>query len=77
MKHHACEKDSIQNPSTCTSENRKYLESVIGDSVITCDEIIEMTRNIPAKAASTKTVKTKTISKKTIPAKIIAANFNK
>ena len=27
-------KDYIWNPSTCTCENGKYLESIIGDSVI-------------------------------------------
>ena len=31
-KHHECKKDYIRNPSTCTWENGKYLESMIGDS---------------------------------------------
>ena len=42
-KIHVCEKDNICNPSTCTCENGNYLESIIGDSVITCNEIIEVT----------------------------------
>ena len=29
------------NPATCSCENEKYLESIIDDSEITCDEIIE------------------------------------
>ena len=42
-------------------ENGKYLRYIIGDSAITCDEIIEVT---------------KTISKKTGPTKITPTNFN-
>ena len=38
-KHHARKKSHIWNPSTCTFENGKYLGSVVGDSVITCDKI--------------------------------------
>ena len=29
------------NPATCSCENGKYLASIIDDSVIMCDEIIE------------------------------------
>ena len=39
-KHHVCDKDYIWNPLTCSCENGKYLPSVIDDSVITYDEII-------------------------------------
>ena len=35
-----CEKDYIWNPNACACENDDYLESIIDDSVITCDEII-------------------------------------
>ena len=38
-KHHICEKDYIWNTATCSWENGKYLASIIGDSVVTCDEI--------------------------------------
>ena len=40
---HICEKDYIWNPATCSCENGKYLASIINDSVITCDEVIEET----------------------------------
>ena len=42
-EHPICEKDYIWNPSTCICENGKYLASIMDDSVITCDEIIEET----------------------------------
>ena len=44
------EKGYIWNPSRCACENGKYLERIIGDSVITCDEIIGMTKAIPTKS---------------------------
>ena len=40
-KRHACEKDYILNPATCSCQNGKYLASTMDDSVITFDEIIE------------------------------------
>ena len=43
-KHHICKRDYIWNPATCNCENGKYLSSIIDDSVITCDEIIEETK---------------------------------
>ena len=45
-KNHVSEKNDIWNPSTCTCENAKYLETNIGDSIITCEEIIEVTKII-------------------------------
>ena len=36
-----CEGDYVWNPATCSSKNGKYLQSIIDDSVIICDEIIE------------------------------------
>ena len=38
---HVCEKKYIWNPSTCNFENGKYLASIMDDSAITCDQIIE------------------------------------
>ena len=35
----------IRNPRTCTCENGRYLESIIDDSVVTCDEIIDALRS--------------------------------
>ena len=44
-EHYVCEKDYIWNSSTCVCQNRKYLRSIISDSVIRCDEIKEVTKN--------------------------------
>ena len=41
QKHHICKKDYIRNPATCSCENTKYLASIIHDSAITCDEVID------------------------------------
>ena len=40
-KCHVCEKDYIWNPATCSCKNGKHLASIVEDSAITCDEIIE------------------------------------
>ena len=40
-KHHICEKYYIWNPATCSCKNGKYLASIIDDSVIMPDEIID------------------------------------
>ena len=37
----SCMWDYYWNPVTCSCENRKYLASIIDDSAITCEEIIE------------------------------------
>ena len=42
-KHHICEKDYIRNPSACICENERYLASIMDNSVIVCDELIEKT----------------------------------
>ena len=41
------QKDYVQNPSTCASLIDQYVESIIGDSLITCAEIIDMKKTIP------------------------------
>ena len=41
-----CKKDYIWNPATYSCKNGKYLESIIEDLVITCDEIIEETKTV-------------------------------
>ena len=43
-KHQICEKDHIQNPATFTCKNVQYLASIVDDSVITCDEVIDKER---------------------------------
>ena len=40
-KHHICEKACIWYPASCSCEKGKYLASIIGSSVITCDKIID------------------------------------
>ena len=40
-KRHACEKDYVWNPSTCNCVNGKYIASIIDDSAIMFDEVIE------------------------------------
>ena len=34
-------KNYVWNPATCNCENRQYLASIMEDSAITCDDIIE------------------------------------
>ena len=40
-KRHVCEKDFVWNPPTCNCANGKHLASIIDDSAIMCDKIIE------------------------------------
>ena len=40
-KRHICKKDLVCNPATCNCENEKYLASIMDDSRIMCDEIID------------------------------------
>ena len=35
-------KDYVWNPATCNCENGKYLASIVDDSEIICDEIIDV-----------------------------------
>ena len=60
-KNIVCEKDYIWNPATCTCENSKYLASIIDNSVITCDEIIEAIKTDSTKSTSIKIVPTKSL----------------
>ena len=41
-KHCTCKKNYIWNPATCSCKTGKYLASITDDSVITCDEIIDV-----------------------------------
>ena len=38
--HHMCEKDYVWNSATCNCENGKCVTSILNDSVITSDEVI-------------------------------------
>ena len=58
----------IWNPNTCTCENVKYLESIIGDSVITCNEIMKVMKTISTKTTSSKTIPTN-FNEKKVPEK--------
>ena len=40
-KRHVSEKDYVWNPATCNCENGKYLASIVDDSAIMCDEVID------------------------------------
>ena len=40
-KRHVYEKGHVWNPATCNCENGKYLASIMDDSAIMCDGIIE------------------------------------
>ena len=39
--HLVCEKEIVSNPTKCVCEIGKYLASIMNDSLITCDEVIE------------------------------------
>ena len=41
QKHHVCEKDYAWNPAMCNCKNGKYSASIMNNSTMTCDEIIE------------------------------------
>ena len=51
-RRHLCEKHYIWNPATFNCGNGKYLASIVDNSAIMCDEIIQPfakeTKNIPA-----------------------------
>ena len=48
-------KNYIWNPTTCSCENGKYLASIIDNSVITCDEIIDAEATISHKKMEIRT----------------------
>ena len=52
------QKDYIWNLALCTYEKGKYLESIIDDSMISCDETIEATKTFPTKSVSIKSTST-------------------
>ena len=46
------EKYYIWNHAACTCENGKYLESIIDNSVFTCGKVIEVSKTVLTKRAS-------------------------
>ena len=41
VKKHVCDKDYVSNPSKCNCENGKYLASIMDNSAIKRDEVIQ------------------------------------
>ena len=41
-KRHVCEKDYVWNPAICTCKDGKCLASIMDNSVIMCNEVIEL-----------------------------------
>ena len=58
-KRHVCEKKYVWKPSTYSCENGKYLASIVDNSAIMCDEMIELyndeTKKIPTNFNKEKT----------------------
>ena len=55
-KHYICEKHYIWNLATCSCKNGKYLASITGDSMITCDETIDADAEAKSNDKETKTI---------------------
>ena len=51
-KCHVCEKNNVWNPATCNCENGKYLTSVMDDSSIIFNEVIDADADAEDKAKS-------------------------
>ena len=56
----------IWNPTTCSCENSKYVGRISGDSVITCEKIIEAKKTSLTKSISMKTVPTKAVLRESL-----------
>ena len=65
-------KNHVQNTATCSCENGKYLGSIMNDSEITCDEIIE-----PCEEDADAEAKSNEEAKSDRETKTISTNFNK
>ena len=66
-KFNVSEKDHVWNPATCNCENWKYLESIMDDSAIICDEVIDADAKLsPKNNDKTKTFLTNFNEKKPI-----------
>ena len=63
IKRHICKKYYIWNPAPCSCENEKYLASIMDESAVTCDEIID----VNAEANSNNEVKSYEKKTKIIP----------
>ena len=74
-EHCVCKNVYFWNPATSSCKNGKYARNIIGDSVVICDEIIDMTKPIPTKSTSIKNVSTKYMSIKIFLTKRASTNF--
>ena len=54
--HLVSEKGYFCNPAICNCENGKHAESIIGDSIVICNEIIDTAKTVLIKIYPTKTV---------------------
>ena len=57
-EHYVCKKVFFWNPATSRCKNGTYLGSIIDDSVVLCDRVIEETKTIPTKFVLTKSTST-------------------
>ena len=51
-----CKKDHIWNLAICSCKNRKYLTSIIDDSIITGDQIIDVEAEVKSYDKEAKTI---------------------
>ena len=58
-------KDYIWNPSLWARKNGNYLERIIVDWVIACDEVIKLTKTFPMKTLPVKSIPIKEVQTKT------------
>ena len=63
-KRHVCWKDYAWNTATCDCENGKYLASIMDDSAIICDEVIDVDVEAKSNKEETKPVPTNFNEKK-------------
>ena len=61
-EHRVYKKGYFSNPAKCSCNNGKDIGSIIADSVVICDEIIDTTETIPTERTSIKFILTKSTS---------------
>ena len=65
---HTCKKDYSWNPNTCICENSRHLESILDDSVIVCDEIINVAESVSTNVTNT----IPTVATNTMPRNVVS-----
>ena len=66
QKINVCEKDYVCNPVTCNGENGKYLASIMDDSAVICDEVIDADVDADVKVKSNNKAKSNYKSKSNV-----------